>query len=804
MRFSKSNSRRRQQKRRQLCGSLHRGLSQQYDALEPRQLLATLAFDSGTGALTIDLPNSGESAVVDINTANGNVTVNGSEDMDTSTGAVDSVNFVDLRTISVSGNSSFLNQTVEFAGNFSSTAGALLSDIAVVNVNSVDFSGLYDLVGTLDVTLDGSGGMISDSASGQIAVVGATMLTANDNDILLDGVSNNFVGDVTASTSGTGRNITLTDVDDLQFASLDSSGFLLANAGGNVTDAVGSTLTVAATARFNATSVVLGDNASDMVNFDRFSSTTSGLTQLEEDSDVILLENNVGSLSVQTDGGIFDGSTTNIAVAGSATLIGSRIRIGENGTDTFMAGSLNFISSGHVHIWQDSDMLLFGNNTANSLNLYSSGTLADATGTSVNVTNNAGFEATDVVLGDTITDVFNTGSLYFFTTGDFNVTEDSSLHVIEPKNAARRLFLTANGDITDAVDANIAVERLATFRAIGVTIGDSETDSFNAGSINFILSGGNEEDRQFQLSEDSSTNIVGLNNSAFRSTINSTGDITNVFVTEDADQFGTRLNVTTIATFNGANIDLGQQLNDVMNFGSVQVITPGIAAVHENSATHFALDSTAESLEVSSFGALTDAVDASVNVTGSANLQATSIVIGEQATDQFNAGTITLNSAGRVEVTEDSRITLAGVSTASSMSLTAIDNFVTDAADADTRVTGNLDVTGSLINLGVGETDFLSFATLTFNSSQNTNIAANSDIVLAGSSATAAQLLLTSTGSITDETDASTEIQERATFTAAVDIIIGDSTADCFDIFDDRANLTMTAPGTREATFGCP
>ena len=177
-------------------------------------------------------------------------------------------------------------------------------------------------------------------------------------------------------------------------------------------------------------------------------------------------------------------------------------------------------------------------------------------------------------------------------------------------------------------------------------------------------------------------------------------------------------------------------------------------------------------------------------------------MIGESTDDTFNAASVTLNSTGNVDVTEDSGLNLAGVSSAANLRLVAAGNL-TDSLTAETRVAGLLDVTGGLVNIGSEDTDILEMGTLRFTSSTaNTFITADSDINLVGSSSAADRLLLTTTGDIRDNATAEVLAQNQAVF-QGVDVIIGELATDCFDIINGgTANLFVLASGVDNVNVG--
>jgi hypothetical protein len=769
-----------------------------YETLEERRVLATLLGYDGAGGLTVQITSNDDAAVIDV-ASNGNVTVNGSQDLSTTELGTQSANFADLRSVTVTGGLGIVRQAATFNGDFSNANGANLQSINVTRVGDVHFNGNYELAGNLNVEMDlvsgiVSGGSLNDNATGQIKVNGTTNIVANNGQVLLDNAANDFVGavDVTSDNS-----VTMRDVNDIQFSDVTLGGSLIVTAGGTVSDATDSNINVAQDGRFVAENILLGDTANDVVNFNRFNATATDRIELSEDSTVILLDIDTDYLVVKTQQGIYDGRTTDINVRQVATFeASSQIRIGENGTDTFNAGSVNFKSSGHVHIWEDGVMSLSSANTASTVDLFSNNGIYDGGVASLNVIGQAGFQSGgDIILGDTATDEINVGSVHFFTLGDFNYSEDSDIFIVETKNQARRMFLSTDFEILDADNARINVERIASFDADRVNVGDQSTDQFNAGSVTFRTDG------QFRLFENSDLNISGFN-SADSTQINSTGDITAEFLS--ANDEGARLEVATVGAFDGQNITLGTGLNDLFQFGAVQLNTPGVATVAEDSDMLITGSSTVGELNLMSPGAINDSSVSQLNVFGIANLTADSVMLGDFADDVFNAQSVTVNVTNNVMITENSGLNLDGTNRAGSMNLIA-NGTVTDSLAADTIVTGNFNASGTLINLGSQATDNLEIGSLTFNSTLNTNVTTDSGIFLFGDSFAGDQLLLTADGNIFDDANASTRVQNRADF-EGIDVVIGETATDCFDILSGGADdVTVVTSGQFNSfTLGCP
>lgn len=683
------------------------------------------------------------------------------------------------------------------------TPGTGGAGVLTINLSAANEAASVNVVGS-NILVNGSqvaGGTAASNVD-QIVISGNT---AANQDV-------SFIGDF----SNTGLvSVSAANIDDFAInGNMTLSGNLTVN-GGTVSDADNVGLIVGGVGSFTAASVTLG-GATNETRFQQTAFNVSGAVDLQEDDNTVLGSVNAATLRLESNGRILDGFTTQINVSGLAQLFGNAgVRLGDNGADIFNAGTVHFRSSGQVSINEDSSTNIVNSNTARSMNLRSLAAITDADTATLNVQFQSGFEATSVRIGDTATDEFNSNSIYFFTTGRFDLTEDSDTLIIEEKNFAQSMRLTSTGQIADEENAQTTVTNLAEFDAQSAIIGDRPSDFFTAGSIQF-----NTVD-QFRLTENNDTNILGVNR-AENSIITSVGDLSN---SSNAD-----IVVNTNASFRGNSINIGNQSGDNAQFGSLTFITPnvpianapaGFASVNisEDDSTQFGGNSTAGTaaqtgipaipgnVRITSTEGIIDGSNSSVNVTGNMSLTTGNngnITVGDSGTDAagnafdatFNTGSLTINTdgTGNAQIYEDSAIFLVGNSQVNSLRLEADGGqaSITDSATADINVNFNLNVRASFVNLGSAvdtngaNTDMLNFNTVTFNTSGNTLLSVDKGFFLVGSS-TANNLTLTSTGDIRDSsptggTPASTTVQTSANFTTPLDAVIGESGADFFTI----------------------
>ncbi len=803
----RSKSRKLQRKRRKNTGP-------DYGVLEDRNLLASLvAVNPTTGILTVNMDANDDMAVVGI-ADNGNVTVNGSQDLNSNSAGIQSLPANELTQVAIDGDPARTGQKVAFNANFSGQRE--LQSVEVTDVNQITINQQLTVKTDLYVRMSGTDGQISDDINGRLIVGGTTTINAGANAIGLNNVGNDF-NKLNVKTYGVDRDIVITDTSGLELTGVRATGDLTLTAGGFVHDAPSTTIEVLGTAKFTAPDILLGDNPGDATNFYRSSYNATGHVEVQEDSNTILTSSDVGSITLRSDGAIYDGTTTTINVKGLAQFFGNnRVRIGEGGQDTFNAGSVQFQSNGHVHISENSDTELTGTNTAKSLNVKSWGHVTDAAATSIRVANQTGLEGISVVLGDSTTDIFNTGSMYFWTVEKFSVTEDSSSHIIETKNHAGDFYLESAGTITDSNDARVTVDNMADFKAISVNLGDGQENIFNAGKIRFETVG------RFKISENSDL-MIGGDSSAASTVINANGDITN--------EVNTKVNVRSSAAFFADNIVLGNRSGDEFNAGTIGFRTSpnatGLVQIHEDSSTNLGGLSEAKTLRIMADGDITDGPNSNVDIAGNSRFTTMNngrVVLGDAGvlpdSTPFDAAfetktlTVQTDGTGNAIIEEDGDIVLTGANRANSMSLKTRggEGKILDTFDSTIDVTYNLNVEGSLVNLGTAiiengsSSDRLEFSSLTFKSTGNVYVSADDSFFLTGNSTSGGFLTLESEGDIRSTGGSELLTQAGATF-GGMDILVGNLADDCFDIIntneDGTKRLVVNGAGTQNVELGC-
>ncbi|QEL20278.1 FG-GAP-like repeat-containing protein [Limnoglobus roseus] len=282
-----------------------------------------------------------------------------------------------------------------------------------------------------------------------------------------------------------------------------------------------------------------------------------------------------------------------------------------------------------------------------------------------------------------------------------------------------------------------------------------ETTDFTAPTGSLTINRGNVADslNTLDLSDFVATASlnVGSSGSPF-STFNITGKATAAAVTVFASAIGNdataNLNVTGTASFTGnVVIALGNVPGDSFNFGSLTFNSTSAVTVVEDSQTDLVGSSTAGTLTLTSAGLLTNVNNATLSVGGNANLGGTSISLGNQATDTVNFASLTFNSAGAVSISEDSDTSLAGTSTAASLTLASTAG-ITNATNASLTVTGTASFNGTSVDLGNQTGDTMNFGDLTVSSTGAVSVSENTATAVNTVSGTT--ITLSSAGAITD------------------------------------------------------
>ncbi|UUO07614.1 hypothetical protein M4951_04730 [Blastopirellula sp. J2-11] len=802
--------------------------------------------------------------------------------------------------------------------------GLITNGIETVSFNGSTPGDSWTFATEVSITADTHDAEVNQSGADLLTPAMTPVSFAAINGAEIDVTLNSTSNEISLLNVSQGGDVKLVTADDISLDQIETQSLELTSSK-SIGDATGASLDISGPATFDAgTTIELANEAGDVLQVDDLAKFKAGgsidiglagtanfdtlmfqgdVVTIEEDSDTVLSgSNTANSLDLTSNASITDAGGVSIVISGPASfdagttiilaneagdilqvddlakfIAGGSIDIGPAGTANF--GLLNF-QGGAVTIQEDSDTVLSGSSTANSLDLTSDASITDAGGVSIVISGPATFDAgTTINLANEAGDILqvddlakfnaagsidigpagmaNFGSLTF-TGGAVTIQEDSDT-ILTGTNTANSLDLTSNASITDASDASIVISGPATFDA-GTTIilaneaGDilqvddlakfiagGSIDIGPAGTANFGLL--NFQGGAVTIQEDSDTVLAGTNTANFLS-LTSNASIT--------DANGALIDISGPAAFAaGTTIDLADeagnilQVDDLGKFiapGSINIGLAGMAnfgmlnfqsdvvTIQEDSDTIVVGINTATLLSLTSNASITDAAGTSIDISGPATFDAGTVInLANEAGDilqvddlaKFIAGgSIDIGPAGTanfgflnfqgdvVTIQEDSDTVLSGSNTANSLDLTSIAS-ITDASGASIDISGPATFdAGTVINLAneagdilqvddlakfmaagsidIGPAGTANFGSLMFQGDVVT-IQEDSDTVLAGTN-TANSLDLTSNASISDATGASIDISGPATFDAGTVINLANEAGDILQV-DDLAKF---------------
>ncbi|MES9882194.1 MAG: filamentous hemagglutinin N-terminal domain-containing protein [Sedimenticola sp.] len=310
-----------------------------------------------------------------------------------------------------------------------------------VPTNSVTLNGQ-------SLTLNIQGGDVTQAAQ----ILDADLLLQGGAGFTLTHASNDF-GTIAANTTGA---VSIRDVDALEIGTVDgingiTSDTLSLQSGGAITDAAGVTMAVTDNAAFNGTSITLGDNGGDTVNFGSVTVNSAGAVAVSEDSGTVLSGvSTANSLDLNSTGTLADDGTADLTVTNNADLAGTAITL----DDSYAFGTLTFNSAGAVSISETDATQVAGSNTGSSLSLSSGGALTNAAASTIAVTNNASLSGTSINLGAAAGDTVNFGSVTANSVGTVTIMENSATD-FAGTSSVNTLVVNANGDVTDSGEINV-------------------------------------------------------------------------------------------------------------------------------------------------------------------------------------------------------------------------------------------------------------------------------------------------------------------------------------------------------------
>ncbi len=643
----------------------------------------------------------------------------------------ETVDGIDTASVTDRGDIVLDNVLNDFQGEVNSDG----EDIVLVDANDIAL-GTSVADGDLDVT--SKDGHITDTETGAGALVtGATYLLAetvdgidagaytDKGDITLDNVLNDFMGSVNSD----GEDIALVDTNDIDLGTTNAQGGLRVHAiSGGITDSGTATVNLP-TYLLAATDISLDTETNDF----RAEVNSNGVNITLVDANDILLETTVasGDLSVRAiDGFIADTgsdgwSANNIGrpatsedlvavpligeapgyihndgalVAGETRLRARSLGAGGRRTDTgdiVLDNPLNdfqgtvFANGEDITLVDENDIELGITRASGGLNVKSiTGDITDVGNAVVNLVTNLIAEH-DIVL-DTRSNDFRG----VVNSDGVNITlVDANDIVLGTTTARGDLDVEAiTGAITDVGTAT--VDGTTTLLASNVITLDTRSNDFR-GPVH---------------SDGLNIHLVDINDIALGNTISRRSLRVEAITGGISDIPGARISVPMLGDFQARNdIILGDVSSDSTNFGDLTV-NGRHAIIQEDSGTNFANASNVQSLEILSYGDITDT--GTVNVAGNSLIRVSngnSIYLDSEFSTYY--GNVTIGSpnglVNNLRFVDATPLALGNINTTGWIDIAALGNLSTTgrisaAGDISLNAYGALSLGGSGI-YGQGE-----------------------------------------------------------------------------------------------------
>ena len=557
-----------------------------------------------------------------------------------------------ISSLTPSANIVFCDDVVLSATNFTINSIADVSFLENINADA-DFNSRSLTIHSGSFSVSGA---IGDSQS----IDDFSVTTLFGNPIILNNLSNDFTGLVSAS----GGDIDIRDRNDLEYSSIQSFETIRLTAGGVLEDIGSGSLSSVLDTYLTGAEIILSDHVGDVISVDG----------------ILTLTSTAGSINILSPG------TTNF-------------------------GSLNFTSSSVASISEDSNTFLTGLNSADAVQITSSGQLLRDSTTQLYISGNASLSGASGIdlLGDggnalnvggnlSLTSSSGPviirsngysafGSLTFNSPLLVSISEDDHT-LLTGSNTAGSLTLNTQ-NIEDDSGTTLTVSGSADLFGFLISLNEEIGNSYyvgdelslnsgfgsvligELGTSNFGALNVNAASSYVEIFEDSSTALMG-DNYATTYILRSAGSIEDFASTTItaanlnlggmsihlADDFGNFLNVSDGAYF-GAN-GSGNLIIDsagTSNFGFVSWYTGGDMTLYEDSSTNVIGNNNSRNLTLSSDGAITDSSSSYIYAHGDALFQGTSITLSNNASDivsvdghaQFEStsGHILLDSPGQ-------------------------------------------------------------------------------------------------------------------------------------------------------------
>ncbi len=523
----------------------------------------------------------------------------------------------------------------------------------------------------------------------------------------------------------------------------------------------------------------------------------SRFVRLNDVNGLVLESINVeGSLQL-TATGITDVEEAVVRVGRALRLNAERIVLGDHADDFLGAERLNFQSTGVVDISSDVDIWLLGESRAREARLVATGGLFDLIRARTEITGSLTIQGASIQLGDDADDHFNAGFLTFNSDGGVEIHEDSDMMLIG-SSRAEFARLTAAGSIEDAPvsllsvisaeidnrsDSQIYVNRKAVLVASGsIKLGESPNEAFTAGTVNFVAGG----------------DVVVDHNGALFLTGNNVAENASLF-------FGSSLNDTANSTMElagdlfvrGGNVQLGDWATDFLKASRFSFDLTGVLSLTADGDVLLYGDNSAAAMSLTSVGGtVSDEAGSTTQIKFFTSLTGEKVRIGLES--RFATRSLTANATGNVSIHESDDMLLTGSSSANSFRLSSA-GWISNTPGAVLDAAFRLDLTADLVNLGGFDDDLVSMRSLRFTTNDAMILDTDGDLLIVLDN-TANSLILSSDGDIRDQPGSTIVINQFA-YLSGVDLVLGDSPDECFDVLTDE--LFLAASGLSMVTEGC-
>ncbi|MDB4557929.1 DUF4347 domain-containing protein, partial [bacterium] len=579
-----------------------------------------------------------------------------------------------------------------------------------VTANDVEIEDLDDVVlGDLWVTTLSleTGGDVSQKAGTAVVVNEAVELSASGFDITLSELGNDFVGDVVAD----GKNVVLSDQNDVFLFDIDVDQLLVV-ATGHVTDGGFGDLLVAGNANLVGGEITLGNDAGNSIRFGSLTFNSTGAVSVAEDNDM-----NVSGVSAAGEG-LDLWSSRDLLLAGSVDVVGDATLSADDITvdAKFDAtGNVLVVATGDIDVnegidpttvtLQSNDQItinaavvagnlisvLAGQDGSGGIVLTALGSIETTAGGS-DVVMVSGLSSGQITLAGktTAVDQIQITSSDAAINGAGLVTADTvDLNAVRGIGNATGLELSASNISANTTSGDLRIDNLSatTVNVTSLVTGSGSVEFDQVGGGN-LVTGGLAASDMLDLTNAAGDIALSGSVSGDGLVVTSSGAVT--------DGVGGDLAISSLANVIAGSIELGNDVGNVINFGSLTFSSVGLVAIGEDSSLNLVGVNTAGSADIDSTGTVSDTVGGSVDVAGLLDVAGSSVALGSGT---FNAGSLIFNSVGSVAIAEDSSLLISGPSNAGS----GLDLFATADVTLDGAVTvsGDVDIVAGVTTGGI-------------------------------------------------------------------------------------------------------